>query len=98
MTVMANNKSPKKPVAIFRSHGISAKVFENYANDDKRKERPFYAVRTEMTYKQNGTFRSEPVFKTHEVMIANELNQRAWQDMLKREENARKKRFEGTEE
>jgi len=98
MTIMAkDNATPNKPVAIFRSHGISAKVFENYAKDDKKRERPFYKVRTERTYMVDGEFRSIPVFDRDQVMVANMLNEKAWKAILKLEEEARKSRFDEAE-
>lgn len=96
---MANNNSTStKPVAVFRSHGVSAKVFENYAKDDKKKERPFYKVRTERTYKVDDEFRSTPVFDRDQVMVANMLNEKAWREILKLEEAARKSRFDEAED
>ncbi len=91
---MANDKKTlTKPVATFRSHGISAKVFEKYAKDDVNQERPFYNVQTVRTYKVDGTFKSAPVFGRDEVLIANDLNVMAWRQILQLEEEARKKRF-----
>ena len=96
---MANDKpTPTKPVAIFRSHGISAKVFEKYAKDDVNQERPFYNVQTVRTYKVNGTFKSAPVFGRDEVLIANDLNLMAWRQILQLEDEARKKRFAEADE
>ena len=96
---MANDTpNSRKPVKTFRTHGISAKVFENYAADDKKKQRPFYKVRTERTYKVDGKLKSSPVFGRNELMIANMLNDDAWRLMLQLEEKARKSRFAETEE
>ena len=99
MMVMARNSNPltNKPVAVFRSHGISAKVFENFAKDDKEMKRPIYRVRTERTYKVKDAFQSSPVFTRDEVMIANELNLRAWREILNLEEAARNSRFDDAE-
>ena len=91
---MANDKpSPTKPVETFRTHGISAKVFEKYAKDDVKRERPFYNVQTVRTYKVDGKFKSAPVFGRDEVLIANDLNVMAWRHILQLEEAARKKHF-----
>ena len=91
---MANDKKNlTKPVATFRTHGISAKVFEKYAKDDVKRERPFYNVQTVRTYKVDGTFKSAPVFGRDEVLIANDLNLQAWRQILQLEDDARKKRF-----
>ena len=91
---MENDKTkPTPPVATFRSHGISAKVFEKYAKDDEKRERPFYNVQTVRTYKVDGKFKSAPVFGRDEVLIANDLNVMAWRQILQLEEEARKKRF-----
>ena len=96
---MANdNATPNKPVATFRSHGISAKVFENYAKDDKERARPFYNVQTVRTYKDGAQFKSVPVFSRDDLMIANELNLRAWRRILELEDKARKDRFEEAED
>ena len=91
---MANDKKTlTKPVATFRSHGISAEVFEKYAKDDVERERPFYNVQTVRTYKVDGKFKSAPVFGRDEVLIANDLNVMAWRQILQLEEEARKNRF-----
>ncbi len=96
---MANDKTnATNPVATFRSHGISAKVFEKYAKDDVNRERPFYNVQTVRTYKVDGTFKSAPVFGRDEVLIANDLNLQAWRQILQLEDEARKKRFAEAEE
>ncbi len=96
---MENDKTKAvKPVATFRSHGISAKVFENYAKDDKEQKRPYYKVRTERTYRVDGQLKSSPVFSRDELKIANMLNDDAWRLMLQLEETARKSRFAEAEE
>lgn len=83
--IMADSKeTTTKPVETFRKRGVSVSVF---ANEVKDKSRPMYKVALQRTYKKDGDFKTTGSLSRDDIPVARLLLDKAWQFIMKREED-----------
>ena len=81
------NKDSNQPVEKYSLRGVNVSIFENQAQNGAK----FYKVNILRSYMDEGKFKSTSNFGRDDLPIIANLAQRAWQDVLEREANAKKK-------
>ncbi len=83
---MERSASSKKPVQVFRIHGVSASIFEN-ESEINGVTVPFYKVSLQRTYKDGKDFKNTDTLGRDDLLIAAALLQMAWEFVYETEQN-----------